>query len=169
MKRALLIMLAVLLAGCGADASLSQQPTIPVVTPTPDRPTAIPTLPIEVPTNPPLGCGPEAAITLAQTQSDLALAADSKIQALQQSNAATAQIAQTGITEFGLARDLMKAYQVPDCLLQGKVFANQYFSERIEAYTALGAGDQTGYDTHLSNSEIARQNMVAVVNKVLGQ
>jgi hypothetical protein len=97
------------------------------------------------------------------------LAADSKVEALQQSGADSATIAKTGITEFGLARDLMKAYQVPPCLLQGKVFADQFFGERIDAYNALASGDQAGYDSHLNSSEIARQNMVSVVNKVLGQ
>ena len=169
MKKTPALLLSVLLAACGAGTTLQPQPTIPVVTPTPPEPTAVPTLPIVAPTNPPLDCGPEAAITLAQTQSDLALAADSKVEALQQANAESAIIAQTGVQEYGLARDLMRAYQVPDCLLQGKVFADQFFSERIDAYSALRTGDQAGYNTHLNNSEIARQNMIVVVNKILGQ
>jgi hypothetical protein len=170
MKKLLpLLILALALAACGADVTTPVQPTIPVVTATPARPTPIATLPEIAPTNPPMDCGPEAAITLAQTQSDLALAADSKVTALQQSGADNASIAQTGVTEYGLARDLMKAYQVPDCLLQAKVFADQYFGERIDAYTALGTGDQANYETHLNNGEIARQNMITVVNKVLGQ
>lgn len=170
MKKLLLLLIPVLcLSACGADATLQSQPTIPVVTATPFTPTLIPTLPELAPTNPPLDCGPEAAITLAQTQSDLSLAADSKVEALQQSGADSSTIAKTGITEFGLARDLMRAYQVPPCLLQGKVFADQFFGERVDAYNALAAGDQAGYDSHLNSSEIARQNMVSVVNKVLGQ
>jgi hypothetical protein len=170
MKPKLLLLLPILLAAaCGAGPTTVPQPTIPVVTPTPFAPTLVPTLPIVAPTNPPLDCGPEAAITLAQTQSDLALAADSKVEAASQAGADSAALAQTGIAEFTLARDLMKAYQVPDCLLQGKVFADQFFGERIDAYTALAAGDQAAYETHLGNSEIARQNMIVVVNGVLGQ
>lgn len=170
MKIAPLLLIPILiLAACGANPTPVSQPTIPVVTPTPQPPTPYPTLPIVAPTNPPLECGPEAAITLAQTQSDLSLAADSKVEALTQAGADTVTLAQTGLTEFNLARDLMKAYQVPDCLLQGKVFADQFFGERVEAYNALGAGDQASYETHLTNSEIARQNMITVVNGVLGQ
>jgi len=169
-KLLLLISLALGLAACGAEPTPQPQPTIPVVTATPlPAPTLIPTLPEQAPTNPPMECGPEAAITLAQTQSDLSLAADSKVAALQQSGSDSATIAQTGVQEFSLARDLMKAYLVPDCLLQGKVFADQFFGERVEAYTALGTGDQAGYESHLNSSEIARQNMITVVNKVLGQ
>lgn len=169
MKKLLLLVIPLLvLSACGPEPTPQVQPTIPIVTPTP-VPTLVPTLPEQAPTNPPLDCGPEAAITLAQTQSDLSLAADSKVEALQQSGADSAAIAQTGLTEFTQARDLMKAYQVPNCLLQGKVFADQFFSERIDAYTALASGDQAGYESHLNNSEIARQNMVTVVNGVLNQ
>jgi hypothetical protein len=114
-----------------------------------------------------LECGPEAAIALAQTQSDLALAADSRVEAARQISAGAA--AQIGLQEYALARDLMKSYAVPDCLLQAKVFADQFFGERIAAYAALGAGDQLAYEMHLGDSEIARQNMIVVVNGVLGQ
>src|SRR5574341_1097046 len=155
------------LAACVADPTRLPQPTHDVVqsTPTP----LVPTLAVVIPTNPSLECGPEAAIALAQTQSDLSLAADDKVEALTQANADTAAIARLGIDEFTLARDLMRAYDVPDCLLQAKVFADQFFGERIEAYTALSAGDQAAYESHLNNGEIARQNMIAVVNGVLGQ
>ncbi len=167
-KRFYYLFLALFLAACDATTT-PVQPTIPVHTATPLVPTLIPTLPEIAPTNPPSECGPEAAITLAQTQSDLALAADSKVESLKSSGTDSVTIAQTGIQEYSLARDLMKAYQVPDCLLQGKVFADQFFGERIDAYTALSTGDQASYEQHLNNSEIARQNMVTVVNKVLGQ
>ncbi len=158
-----------LLAACGADPT-TLAPTLPVVSPTPSaEPTVAPTMVVVIPTNPPAQCGPEAAIALAQTQSDLALAADGKVEALRQANADLTQIAQMGVSEFQLARDLMLAYDVPDCLLQAKVFADQFFGERIDAYQSLATGDQTAYEAHLSNGEIARQNMVLVVNGVLGQ
>lgn len=158
-----------LLAACGAEPT-TLAPTLPVLSPTPSaEPTAIPTMVVVIPTNPPIECGPEAAIALAQTQSDLALAADGKVEALRQANADLAQISQTGVSEFQLARDLMLAYDVPECLLQAKVFADQFFGERIDAYEALATGDQAGYELHLSSGEIARQNMITVVNGVLGQ
>jgi hypothetical protein len=160
-----------MLAACGLGPTTVVQPTLPVISPTPTpAPTLIPTQPpVVIPTNPPLECGPEAAIALAQTQSDLALAADGKVEALRATSTDMAMIAQTGVAEFNLARDLMLAYDVPECLLQAKVFANQFFEERIAAYTALGTGDTTAYDSHLNSGEIARQNMVLVVNGVLGQ
>lgn len=166
------VLSALVLAACVADPTRLPQPTHAVVqsTPTTLSPTPlVPTLAVVIPTNPSLECGPEAAIALAQTQSDLSLAADDKVEALTQANADTAAIARLGIDEFTLARDLMRAYDVPDCLLQAKVFADQFFGERIEAYTALSAGDQAAYESHLNNGEIARQNMIAVVNGVLGQ
>jgi len=164
MSRLALPLWAIALTACLADPTPLSQATIPVMSPTP-----LPTLAVLVPANPPLECGAEAAIALAQTQSDLALAADSKVESLQQTNAEVAIIAQTGVQEYSLARDLLKAYAVPDCLLQAKVFADQFFGERIEAYAALSASDTAGYETHLNNSEIARQNMITVVNGVLGQ
>lgn len=158
-----------LLAACGADPT-THAPTLPVVSPTPSaEPTVAPTMVVVIPTNPPAQCGPEAAIALAQTQSDLALAADGKVEALRQANADLTQIAQMGVSEFQLARELMLAYDVPECLLQAKVFADQFFGERIDAYQSLATGDQAAYESHLSNGEIARQNMVLVVNGVLGQ
>ena len=162
--RFVISVLAIVLTACLTDPTPLSQATIPVMSPTP-----LPTLAFLVPADPPLDCGPEAAIALAQTQSDLALAADSTVESLKQANAEAAAIAQTGLQEYSLARDLLKAYAVPDCLLQAKVFADQFFGERIEAYAALGASDTAGYETHLNNSEIARQNMITVVNGVLGQ
>jgi len=168
MPAILSLLLILVLSACGANPTPISSPTIPAFTPTP-TPTVVPTLAFIAPTSPPLECGPEAAITLAQTQSDLALAADSKVKALEESGVDSVTLAQTGLSEYGLARDLMKAYQVPDCLLQGKVFADQFFGERVDAYTALAAGDQAAYETHLTNSEIARQNMIVVVNGLLSQ
>ncbi|MBM4424459.1 MAG: hypothetical protein FJ030_13910 [Chloroflexi bacterium] len=152
------------LASCVADPAPLPQPAVPVVSPTP-----LPTLPYIVPTNPPLDCGPEAAIALAQTQSDLALAAAAEVDAIAQTTADSALIAQSGQKAFGLGLELMGYYDVPECLLQAKVFAVHFFEERIAAYDALAAGDDSAYDTHLNNAELARQNMVTVVNGVLGQ
>jgi hypothetical protein len=114
-------------------------------------------------------CGPEAAIALAQTQSDLALAAAAQVDMIQQATQDPALIAQAGKNAFTAARDLMKAYAVPDCLLQGKEFAVLFFDERLEAYAALASGDQGGYEANLNEGETARQNMIAVVNGILGQ
>jgi len=163
MTRYRLALIAFCLAACGANPTPIPQPPVPVASPTP-----LPTLPVVIPTNPSLECGPEAAIALAQTQSDLALAADSKVEAARQA-ADAAALAQMGQEEYELARELMKAYAVPDCLLQAKVFADQFFEERIDAYQSLGAGDQASYESHLNDGEIARQNMITVVNGVLGQ
>jgi len=165
----LIVCLTVAVAAC-VGAPITLPPTLPIVSPTPSPvATVVPTLVVVIPTNPPAQCGPEAAIALAQTQSDLALAADGKVESLRQANADLPQIAQTGLSEFQLARDLMLAYDVPDCLLQAKVFADQFFGERINAYQSLATGDEAGYDSHLSNGEIARQNMITVVNAVLEQ
>jgi hypothetical protein len=157
------------IAACAAPTRLPQ-PTVPALSPapTPLSPTlSVPTLEVVIPTNPPQECGAEAAIALAQTQSDLSLAADGKVESLRVANADSLIVAQLGVDEFSLARDLMRAYFVPDCLLQAKVFADQFFGERIDAYHALAAGDQSAYETHLTNGEIARQNMITVVNGVL--
>ena len=164
MRRRWLIMVGLLLTACGVNPTPLPQPTLISL-----QPTALPTLPVVISTDPPHDCGPEAAIALAQTQSDLALAADSRVEVLQQSNADAVAIAQAGQQEYGAARDLMKAYDVPECLLQAKVFADLFFTERIQAYQALSVGDPTAYDAHLNNGEIARQNMITAVNGVLGE
>jgi hypothetical protein len=164
MTRYCFALIAFCLAACGASPTPVLQPAVPAASPTP-----LPTLPVVISSDPPLDCGPEAAIALAQTQSDLALAADSKVEAARQSAADSAALAQIGQQEYLLARELMQAYAVPDCLLQAKVFADQFFEERIDAYKSLDAGDQVNYESHLNDSEIARQNMITVVNGVLGQ
>ncbi len=168
MSRTWLIWLGLALAACSANppSPLSLQSTPLALSP---APTPLPTLPVVIPDDPPRDCGPEAAIALAQTQSDLALAADSRVEALQQANAGETAVAQSGQQEYGAARDLMKAYDVPECLLQAKVFADQFFAERIEAYKALAAEDRAGYEMHLNNGELARQNMITAVNGVLGE
>ena len=168
----ILVWVGMVLAACVAAPTRQPQTTVLVVAATPTGPAAtlaVPTLAVVIPTNPPVECGAEAAIALAQTQSDLSLAADGKVEALWVANADPVTVANMGIDEFSLARDLMRAYFVPDCLLQAKVFADQFFGERIDAYLALAAGDQAGYETHLNNGEIARQNMITVVNGVLEQ
>ena len=114
-------------------------------------------------------CGPEAAIALAQTQSDLALAAAAQVDMIQQATQDPALIAQAGKNAFTAARDLMQAYAVPECLAPGKEFAVQFFDERLEAYAALASGDQSGYEANLNEGETARQNMIAAVNGILGQ
>lgn len=151
-----LVLLGALLAAC--------------VTPTPLPTTAptVPTLPVARPT-PAEACGAEAAIALAQTQSDLALAAAAEVDEMAKTTQNPVVIGQAGRAAFSAALALMKAYDVPNCLLQGKVFAAKFFEERAAAYAALAINDQGGYETHLTNGEIARQNMIAVVNNLLGQ
>ena len=157
-----LLLFGLFLTAC-ASATVEPSPTV-----SPIRPLSTPTLNVVVP-EAVAECGPEAAIALAQTQSDLALAAAAQVDTIQQATQESALIAQAGKNAFTAARDLMQAYAVPDCLSQGKEFAAQFFDERLEAYTALAAGDQSGYDLHLNNGEVARQNMISVVNGVLGQ
>lgn len=164
MKKTLVLIPILFLAACVADPTAQPLAVTAVPLPTP-----IPTLAYLGPTNPPLECGPEAAIALAQTQSDLALAAVGEVDAVQQTTSDAAVVGQTGHKAFSQALDLMKLYDVPECLLQAKVFAVQFFEERVAAYDALGGDDSAGYETHLNNGEAARQNMVTMVNKVLGQ
>lgn len=159
-----LLAAALLLTACAAGPTPPPPTAAPVLPPTP-----IPTLAVVVPTDPPLECGAEAAIALAQTQSDLALAAVGQVEAASQTAADSGGVARAGRSAFGQARELMNAYAVPDCLSQAKVFAVRFFEERVAAYDALGAGDPAGYETHLNDGEIARQNMISVVNGVLGQ
>ncbi len=157
-----LLLFGLFLTAC-AGATVEPSPTV-----APILPLATPTLNVVVP-EAVIECGPEAAIALAQTQSDLALAAAAQVDTIQQATQEAALIAQAGKNAFTAARDLMQAYSVPDCLSRGKEFAVQFFDERLEAYAALASGDQSGYDLHLNNGEVARQNMIGVVNGVLGQ
>ncbi len=157
-----LLLFGLFLTAC-ASATVEPSPTV-----SPILPLSMPTLNVVVP-EAVAECGPEAAIALAQTQSDLALAAAAEVDTIQQATQESVLIAQAGKNAFTVARDLMRAYSVPDCLSQGKEFAVQFFDERLEAYAALAAGDQSGYEANLNEGETARQNMVAVVNGVLGQ
>lgn len=116
-----------------------------------------------------LACGAEAAIILAQTQSDLALAAIAKVDAIQKTTQDQIKIGKEGQAVFATARDAMKRQPVADCLTPAKNFAVQFFEERVAAYTALASGDRAGYDKHLADGEAARQNMIGALNKVLGQ
>lgn len=152
-----LLVIGLILAACGAPTAT--QPLVrPSETPAPTSMVIVPTSTVE--------CGAEAAIVLAQTQSDLALAA---VDAVKQTTQDEPTIAREGLAAFTSARDVMKAYDVPECLAQGKEFAVQFFDERIAAYAALEIGDRGSYDTHLTNGEIARQNMITAVNEVLGK
>ncbi len=155
-----LLLISLILAACGAPPD-----TQPLMRPS-DTPA--PTGIVIVPT-PTLECGAEAAIALAQTQSDLALAAVAELDAARQTTQDEPAIARKGLAAFTSAREVMKAYDVPECLASGKEFAVQFFDERIAAYAALQIGDRGSYETHLTNGEIARQNMIAAVNEVLGQ
>ncbi len=157
-----LLLFGLLLTACGS-ATVAPSPTA-----APILPQSTSTLNVVVP-EAVVECGPEAAIALAQTQSDLALAAAAQVDTIQQATQESVLIAQAGKNAFTAARDLMKAYAVPECLSPGKEFAVQFFDERLEAYAALASGDESGYDLHLNNGEVARQNMISVVNGVLGQ
>lgn len=155
-----LLLISLILAACGAPPAT--QPLMrPSETPAPTIAVVVPTSTIE--------CGAEAAIALAQTQSDLALAALDQLEAVQRTTQDEPAIARKGLAAFTSAREVMKGYDVPECLAQGKEFAVQFFDERIAAYAALEIGDAGSYDTHLTNGEIARQNMITAVNEVLGK
>lgn len=158
--RFVMVLIALALAACGPVATSRPPATRP--------PSPVPTVAVVAPASSP-DCGAEAAIALAQTHSDLALAAVAEVDAAQQTSQDPAAIGQAGQGAYSKALALMKEYDVPSCLLQGKVFAAQFFDERVAAYAALASGDSTGYQAHLANGEAARQNMVAVVNGVLGQ
>lgn len=152
------LLISLILAACGAPPAA--QPLLgPSETPAPTSAVVVPTSTIE--------CGAEAAIALAQTQSDLALAAVAELDATKQTTQDEPTIARKGLAVFTSAREVMKAYDVPQCLAQGKEFAVQFFDERIAAYAALQIGDAGSYDTHLTNGEIARQNMITAVNGLL--
>ncbi len=157
-NRFVIVLIALALAACSPVATSQPPATRP--------PSPVPT--VAAPTSSP-DCGAEAAIALAQTQSDLALAAVAEVDAAQQTSQDPTAIGQAGQGAYSKALSLMKEYDVPSCLLQGKVFAAQFFDERVAAYAALAAGDSNSYQAHLANGEAARQNMVAVVNGVLGQ
>jgi hypothetical protein len=159
-NRFVIVLIALALAACSPVATSQPPATRP--------PSPAPTVAVVAPTASP-DCGAEAAIALAQTQSDLALAAVAEVDAAQQTSQDPTAIGQAGQGAYSKALSLMKEYDVPPCLLQGKVFAAQFFDERVAAYAALAAGDSNGYQAHLANGEAARQNMVAVVNGVLGQ
>ena len=147
-------------------AAATTRATAPA-TPPPQAPATWPTLAVIMPP-PVLECGPEAAISLAQAQSDLALAAVGQIDLLKQNTQDKALIGQGGQQSFSLAKDMMNAYPVPECLGQAKILALEYFDKNIAAYTAFASGDQTAYETNLNDGEIARQNMTTEVNKLLG-
>ena len=154
-----LLLISLILAACGAPPATS--PLVrPSETPAPTSAVVVPTSTVE--------CGAEAAIALAQTQSDLALAAVAELDATKQTTQDEPAIARKGLAAFTSAREVMKAYDVPECLAPGKEFAGRFFDERIAAYAALQIGDAGSYDTHLANGEIARQNMITAVNGVLG-
>ncbi len=154
-----LLPISLLAAACGAQPA-AQPLIVPSETPAPTSVVVVPTSAAE--------CGAEAAIGLAQTQSDLALAALAELEATRPTTQDEPAIARKGLAAFTSAREVMKAYNVPECLAPGKKFALQFFDERIAAYAALQIGDAGSYETRLTNGEIARQNMITAVNGVLG-
>ena len=153
------LLISLILAACGAPPA-----TQPLVRPSePPAPTSAAVVPTFTGR-----CGAEAAIALAQTQSDLALAAVAELDATKQTTQDEPAIARKGLAAFTSAGGVMQAYGVPECLAPGKEFAVQFFDERTAAYAALAIGDHGSYDAHLTNGEIARQNMITAVNEVLG-
>ena len=160
MKRCL-VWVALLLIACGSD------PTRAVATRI-SNPVTPPTAAVAV-TVGQLACGAEAAIILAQTQSDLALAAIAKVEAIQKTTGDQIKIGKEGQAVFTTARDVMKRQGVAECLTPAKNFAVQFFEERVAAYAALVSGDRAGYDKHLADGEAARQNMIGAVNTVLAR
>jgi len=155
------VLVAILLTACGSDPTRAAATRI-------SNQVSPPTAAVAAATGQ-LACGAEAAIILAQTQSDLALAAIAKVEAIQKTTQDQIKIGKEGQTVFATARDVMKRQPVADCLTPAKNFAVQFFEERVIAYTALASGDKAGYDQHLADGETARQNMIGAVNKVLGQ
>jgi hypothetical protein len=160
MKKCFLLV-ALVLTACGTDVTRAAATRI-------SNPVAPPAA-VAAATTGQLACGAEAAIILAQTHSDLALAAIAKVEAVQKTTHDQTKIGKEGQAIFGTARDVMKRLPVADCLTPAKNFAVQFFEERVAAYTALASGDRTGYNKHLADGEAARQNMIGAVNKVLGQ
>lgn len=157
------ILVAIVLTACGSGATRTAATRISnqVMPPT----AAVAATPNTVAGQ--LACGAEAAIILAQTQSDLALAALAKVDAIQKTTQDQIKIGKEGQAVFATARDAMKRQPVADCLTPAKNFAVQFFEERVAAYTALASGDRAGYDKHLADGETARQNMIGAVNKIL--
>jgi len=155
------VLVAILLAACGSDPTRVAATRISNQAPPPTAAVAA--------TVGQLACGAEAAILLAQTQSDLALAAIARVDAIQKTTQDQVKIGKEGQAVFATARDVMKRQPVADCLTPAKNFAVQFFEERVAAYTALASGDRVGYDKHLADGETARQNMNVTLNKVLGQ
>jgi len=153
------IWVAILLTACGSD------PTRVAATRISNQ--VLPPTAAVAATTGQLACGAEAAIILAQTQSDLALAAIAKVEAFQKTTQDQAKIGKEAQAVFVTARDVMKRQSVAECLTPAKKFAVQFFEERVAAYTALASGDRAGYDKHLADGETARQNMIGAVNKVL--
>ena len=135
--------------------------------PAPDvAPTAI--YELEVVIQPaPTDCGPEAAITLAQTHSDLALAAIADVYSVEVTTGDPIYIAAIGTAAFGAALEKMAAYRVPECLARAHTQAVRFFSERSAGYGSLAAGDQTGFENHLEQGEAARQEMNAELSALL--
>lgn len=115
----------------------------------------------------PAECGPEAAITFAQTQNDLALAADTLFQ--QASASGNPQAADIGVAAFEQALFTLEAYPTPDCLTPARLAALDAFTQRILAFEVLRAGNTASYEALLLASEQARQTMLAELTNVLSQ
>ncbi len=164
MKQPLFLLL-LYAASSTACTTSSTSPELVVVqvaeAPAPDvGPTAI--YELEVIIRPaPTDCGPEAAITLAQTHSDLALAAITDVHSVEVTTGDPIYIAAIGTAAFGAALEQMAAYRVPECLAPAHTQAVRFFSERSAGYESLAAGDQIGFENHLAQGEAARQEMNA--------
>ena len=152
-------------AATSAPASSDPTPT-PVAAMNGEQPA--PSVTLDVALGPaPAECGPEAAITFAQTQNDLALAADALFQ--QATTSGNPQAADIGIAAFEQALFTLEAYPTPDCLTPARLAALDAFTQRIRAYQSLQSGDTANYDALLFASEQARQTMLAELTNILAQ
>lgn len=143
------------------DAALAEAPA-------PSAPDELPPVTLDVVIWPaPAECGAEAAITFAQTQADLAVAALAVVdQSAGQSQQYTAQV---GMAAFGAAYDTLAAYAVPECLAAAHAEGLAFMQARVDGYRALAAGDGATYEQFLSEGELARQAMVQAIDVVLAQ
>ncbi|MEK9164454.1 MAG: hypothetical protein AAB342_03780, partial [Chloroflexota bacterium] len=98
-----LLLISLILAACGAQPT-AQPPVRPSETP---APTSAAIAPLST-----ADCGAEAAIALAQTQSDLALAALDQLEAVKGTTQDEPTIAQGGLAAVSSARGAMQAYGV---------------------------------------------------------
>ena len=156
----LVSLIAVLLAACGSPQTLPTAVSLVPPLESGGNPITLPDVVLGVVIQPaPAECGAEAAITFAQTQNDLALAALSIFEAAQANSLANAP--QLGELAYQQAYSQLNGYAVPECLNPAKFAALNSFSLRVQAYQALNQNDTDGYQARLSESETARQDMVS--------